>query len=73
MRGGLVGLLATIPGIKLLSVTAAHAELALSFPPLHRDPFDRMLIAQARLEALVLVTADKALGGYDIEQFDAGS
>jgi len=54
-----------------LSITTAHAELAPSLPPFHRDPFDRMLVAQAQLEALVLVTADKALASYDVEQFDA--
>ncbi len=60
-------------GFKSLSITAAHAELAPSLPPFHRDPFDRMLVAQAQLETLVLVTADKALASYDIEQFDARS
>ncbi|NND04234.1 MAG: type II toxin-antitoxin system VapC family toxin [Acidimicrobiia bacterium] len=58
-------------GFKSLSITAAHAELAPSLPPHHRDPFDRMLVAQAQLETLVLVTADNTLAGYDIEQFDA--
>ncbi len=60
-------------GFTSLSITAAHAELAPSLPPFHRDPFDRMLVAQAQLEALTLVTADKALARYDIEQFDARS
>lgn len=60
-------------GLTSLSITAAHAELAPSLPPFHRDPFDRMLVAQAQLEALVLVTADKALASYEIEQFDARS
>lgn len=60
-------------GFKSLSITAAHGELAPSLPSVHRDPFDRMLVAQAQLEALVLVTADKALTGYDVEQFDARS
>ena len=72
MPDGLSGVLEA-DGFKLLSITAVHAELAPSLPPFHRDPFDRMLVAQAQLEALVLVTADKALAGYDIEQFDAGS
>ena len=72
MPDGLSGVLES-DGFKLLSITGAHAELAPSLPPFHRDPFDRMLVAQAQLEALVLVTADKALAGYDIEQFDARS
>jgi PIN domain nuclease of toxin-antitoxin system len=58
-------------GFKSLSIAAAHAELAPSLPPLHRDPFDRMLVAQAQLETLVLVTADDTLAGYDVEGFDA--
>ena len=72
MPDGLSGVLES-DGFKLLSITAAHAELAPALPPFHRDPFDRMLVAQAQLEALLLVTADKALASYDIEQFDARS
>jgi len=60
-------------GFVSLSITAAYAELAPALPPHHRDPFDRMLVAQAQLEALVLVTADKALATYDVELFDARS
>lgn len=60
-------------GFVSLSIMAAHAELAPVLPPHHRDPFDRMLVAQAKLEALVLVTADKALVSYDVERFDARS
>ena len=72
MPDGLVDVIES-DGFTSLSITAAHAELAPSLPPFHRDPFDRMLIAQAQLEALILVTADKALASYDIEQFDARS
>jgi PIN domain nuclease of toxin-antitoxin system len=60
-------------GFASLSITAAHAELAPALPPHHRDPFDRMLIAQAQLETLVLVTADETLASYDVEQFEARS
>ena len=63
----------TSEGFMSLPITAAHAELAPSLPPLHRDPFDRMLVAKAQLETLTLVTADKALANYDIEPFDARS
>jgi PIN domain nuclease of toxin-antitoxin system len=72
MPEGLVDVLES-DGFKSLSITAAHAELAPALPPIHRDPFDRMLVAQAQLETLVLVTADKALASYDVEQFDARS
>lgn len=72
MPDGLVGELES-EGFASLPVTAAHAELAPVLPPHHRDPFDRMLVAQAQLETLVLVTADKALASYDVARFDARS
>ena len=72
MPEGLVDVLES-DGFKSLSITATHAELAPALPPFHRDPFDRMLIAQAQIESLLFVTADKALASYDVEQFDARS
>lgn len=72
MPEGLVSVLES-DGFKLLSITAVHAELAPALPPFHRDPFDRMLVAQAQLEALTLVTADNTVAGYDVENFDARS
>jgi PIN domain nuclease of toxin-antitoxin system len=47
-----------------LAVTCDHAEVAAALPQLHRDPFDRMLIAQASAERLVLLTRDKQLASY---------
>ena len=41
-----------------------HCKTLTALPKLHRDPFDRMLIAQVRTEQLVLVTRDKAINGY---------
>ena len=70
MPDGLVEQLAS-EGFVPLPITAEHAELAPALPPHHRDPFDRMLVAQAQLESLVLVTADTALADYDVERFDA--
>jgi PIN domain nuclease of toxin-antitoxin system len=58
-------------GFTELPVSAAHGELAASLPPHHHDPFDRMFVAQARAEALVLVTADRAMQPYDLELLDA--
>jgi PIN domain nuclease of toxin-antitoxin system len=49
-----------------LSVTVAHGEAVQSLPLHHRDPFDRLLVAQAMVEGLVLVTADKVLLQYGI-------
>jgi PIN domain nuclease of toxin-antitoxin system len=50
--------------VDLLAVNAQHAELAAELPMHHRDPFDRMLVAQALHEGYTLVTADRRLGAY---------
>ena len=50
-----------------LPVTAAHAQLAGSWPQPHRDPFDRMLAAQSRLEDLPLLSADPAFASFGIQ------
>ena len=51
-------------GYTELAVTGAHAAALDLLPPLHKDPFDRMLIAQAVVEGITLVTADAILGRY---------
>lgn len=51
-------------GIEPLPVTWEHAEAVRHLPDHHRDPFDRLLIAQAVSEPLRLMTADKELGRY---------
>jgi PIN domain nuclease of toxin-antitoxin system len=48
-----------------LPISIPHALAAAALPLHHRDPFDRMLIAQARLESLTLLTADANLKAYD--------
>ena len=53
-----------LSGIKPLAITWAHAAAVRQLPDLHRDPFDRMLIAQAISEPLRLMTADRALSPY---------
>lgn len=53
-------------GFELLSVTAEHAWQVRRLPPLHRDPFDRLLIAQAQVEKLPVVTADPSFDSYDV-------
>lgn len=53
-------------GIAGLAVTVAHAVRAGRLPQHHADPFDRMLVAQAQLEGLALVTSDSAIGRYDV-------
>jgi PIN domain nuclease of toxin-antitoxin system len=54
-------------GFLELPITFAHAEFAATLPLLHRDPFDRMLVAQAIVEQMVLVTADSQLSGYPVK------
>jgi len=49
-----------------LDITLAHAEAAGALPLHHRDPFDRMLVAQARIEGLVIVSHDRRLAPYDV-------
>ena len=53
-------------GFELLPLGLRHVFAAAALPSHHRDPFDRMLIAQARTEGLTLVTADGALSVYDV-------
>ena len=47
-----------------LVITGDHAAAVEHLPPLHRDPFDRMLVAQATFEGVVLLTSDDVLTGY---------
>lgn len=54
-------------GVELLPITARHADRVGTLPPHHRDPFDRLLIAQAEIEGLALVTADDELNRYGVE------
>jgi PIN domain nuclease of toxin-antitoxin system len=51
-------------GLRKLSVSGEHAAKVHELPPLHRDPFDRMLLAQALSEPLTLLTDDNVLGQY---------
>lgn len=52
-------------GVSPLAIEHRHAAQVLHLPPHHRDPFDRLLVAQALLDDLVLCTADPALHPYD--------
>ena len=51
-------------GFAELAVSGAHAERLAGLPPIHKDPFDRMLVAQSLAEPLVLLTNDGVLAGY---------
>jgi PIN domain nuclease of toxin-antitoxin system len=53
-----------VSGYRELPVTSEHSVAVNDLPPLHRDPFDRILIAQARVEGVLLLTVDKAVAKY---------
>ena len=53
-------------GVIGLAIEHAHALHVDSLPPHHRDPFDRLLVAQAQLEAMSILTADRALALYPV-------
>jgi PIN domain nuclease of toxin-antitoxin system len=55
----------------LLPVTIHHTEAIVSLPHHHRDPFDRMLIAQAQVEGLTLVTSDRDMRRYPVSLLPA--
>lgn len=54
-------------GVTILGIELTHAARVAELPLHHRDPFDRLLVAQAQIEALTLVTADVRLTAYDID------
>jgi PIN domain nuclease of toxin-antitoxin system len=52
----------------LLEVRREHALGVQILPPHHKDPFDRLLVSQCRIEGLVLVSADKVFDSYPVER-----
>lgn len=59
-------------GFAELEIAVRHGTAAGALPLHHRDPFDRMLVAQAQLEEMTLVTADSGLAAYDVPIIPAG-
>ena len=55
----------------LLGISLDHVFAVSSLPDHHRDPFDRMLVAQAQVEGMTLVTADQRLLAYPVKSMDA--
>ncbi len=53
-------------GFRELAIGCGHAEQVRRLPAYHRDPFDRILIAQAQVEDLVIVSRDRAFTAYDV-------
>ena len=54
-----------------LQINFEHAQLAGELPGIHKDPFDRMLIAQAIIEELTLITRDNLIPKYDVNVIKA--
>ncbi len=63
----------TALGFELLPISGAHAEYAGGLPRHHDDPFDRLLIAQAYLEGMVLGTQDPAMRAYGVTMLGLGA
>ena len=57
-------------GFEALPISLFHAQQAGALPPLHGDPFDRMLIAQAQAEGLILISQDRRLAQYGVRVVD---
>lgn len=51
----------------LLNISAEHAQLAGELPMIHKDPFDRMLVAQAKIEKLTLISNDPMIAQYKVK------
>ena len=51
----------------LLNISAEHAQLAGELPMIHKDPFDRMLVAQAKIEKLTLISNDPMIAQYRVK------
>lgn len=54
--------------VEILPVLPEHVEQLRKLPMIHKDPFDRMLIAQAQVEQMVLITHDKQIAKYKVKQ-----
>ena len=57
-------------GVRLLGLSADHGLAVARLPLHHRDPFDRLLVAQARQDGFTLVTADERIHAYDVAVLD---
>jgi PIN domain nuclease of toxin-antitoxin system len=54
-------------GFRELQVTVEHAVGVAGLPPIHRDPFDRLLVAQAQVERIPIVTSNPAIARYAVD------
>jgi len=60
-------------GLRILGLAPDHGLGVAGLPVHHRDPFDRLLISQARHEGLAIVTSDRRFADYDVAVIDAGA
>ncbi len=60
-------------GMTALAIEHAHALHVASLPDHHKDPFDRLLVAQAQLERVPILTADRQIADYDVDAIWAGT
>ncbi len=60
-------------GLRILGLSAKHGLGVADLPMRHRDPFDRLLISQARAEGLAVLTADARFAQYDVATVEAGA
>jgi len=67
-KGGVKAFLTKIEDspISILPITASHIETIETLPFIHRDPFDRLLIAVAKTDGLIIITADENIHKYDV-------
>ena len=54
-------------GLEIIAPTLRDARLATALPPIHKDPFDRMIVAQALNRDATIVTSDRTLGDYGVD------
>lgn len=55
-----------INDVEIIDVNMEHSLEIFNLPEIHRDPFDRMLIAQARVEQMTIITSDSSVNQYDV-------
>jgi len=57
-----------VNGIELLDISINHAALVANLPFHHRDPFDRLLVAQAKVEQMAVISKDQAFDAYEVNR-----
>ena len=68
LKGGVRTFLAKLDEmpVELLPVMPSHVEMVEALPFIHRDPFDRLLVATAKVEGMTILTADENIHKYDV-------